>query len=215
MRRLRLVLPVAVAVVAAALAGGGCTVAATGADLCTGLRIPEALDLTCKPAPELAPGAVEVTPPPDEPFAALSRMTVRPLQRTGPDALAWTDPPEWLRRQMTVDTSSYAGLLAGLADSPDSPFAGEGAKAALQSLENLLSSMGRLPLAACDEPATASEADRWDMRCNFTTAGVGMLVHLRLVARGEERWALTLRSANEQRLRHFEAIANAFAPPAS
>jgi hypothetical protein len=50
------------------------------------------------------------------------------------------------------------------------------------------------------------------MRCSFTPGGVGMLVHLRLVVQGERRWAITMRSANEQRLRHFEAIANSFGP---
>ena len=41
---------------------------------------------------------------------------------------------------------------------------------------------------------------------------MGLLVDLRLVADDEERFALNLRAANEQRLRHFEAIANSFQP---
>jgi hypothetical protein len=188
-----------------------CTAAsATGEDMCAALAIPPTLGLACAPAPDLAPGAVVIAPAAGT-FKALSRMTVRPLERTGQDELAWTDPAEWLRRQMTLNTSGYAGLMAGLADSPDSPFAGEEARTALQGLSDALGEVGRLPLSACEAPAE-TRAGRWEMRCSFTPGGVGMLVHLRLVAEGERRWAITMRAANEQRLRHFEAIANGFTP---
>jgi hypothetical protein len=180
-------------------------------DLCAELTLPPALDLSCTPVPELAQGAVAVAPVGGT-FAALSRMTVRPLVREGEDALAWRDPAAWLRRQMTMDTAGYADLLSGLAGSPDSPFAGESARGALDSLKSALGSMGRLPLTACDEPSATIPDRQWDMRCSFTAGGLGLLMHLRLVAAGEERWALTMRAANEQRLRHFEAIANSFAP---
>jgi hypothetical protein len=183
---------------------------ATGEDLCAALAIPPTLGLACEPAPALAPGAVAIAPV-EGTFAALSRMTLRPLERSGRDALAWTDPAEWLRRQMTLDTSSYAGLMAGLADSPDSPFAGEQAQTALESLRRALGEVARLPLSACQEPVE-SESGRWDMRCSFTPGGVGLLLHQRLVAEGERRWTITMRAANEQRLRHFEAIANGFGP---
>jgi hypothetical protein len=201
----RLIRTLACAVVA------GCAAApATGEDLCVTLAVPPALGLACEPAPDLAPGAVVIAPSSGT-FKALSRMTVRPLERGGQDELAWTDPAEWLRRQMTLNTSGYAGLMAGLADSPDSPFAGDEARTALQGLSNALGELGRLPLSACEAPAE-SQAGRWEMRCSFTPGGVGMLVDLRLVAQGERRWAITMRAANEQRLRHFEAIANSFGP---
>lgn len=192
------------------LLAAGAAYPALAQELCAELTLPPALDLSCTPAPELAQGAVAVAPVGGT-FAALSRMTVRPLVREGEDALAWRDPAAWLRRQMTVDTAGYADLLSGLAGSPDSPFAGESARGALDSLKSALGGMGRLPLAACDEPGAVAP-DRWDMRCSFTAGGLGLLMHLRLVAAGEERWALTMRAANEQRLRHFEAIANSFAP---
>ena len=50
------------------------------------------------------------------------------------------------------------------------------------------------------------------MRCSYAADGLGLLVVLRLVAAGDRRWAITMRAANEQRLRHFEAIANSFQP---
>lgn len=195
----------------AILAVGGCSSQpARAADPCASLNIPAQLDLVCTPEPTLAPGAVAVAPT-GSTFAALSRMTIRPLERVGEDAVAWTDPAAWLRQQMTVDTTSYVDLLAGLADSPDSPFAGENAQAALGGLRSALASVGRLALAACDEPVE-TEPEAWDMSCRFTAAGLGVLMHLRLVAEGEQRWGITMRAANEQRLRHFEAVANAFDP---
>jgi hypothetical protein len=180
--------------------------------LCGGLTIPAALGLACTTAPDVAPDAVAVAPVGGA-FAALSRMTLRPLERSGEDGLAWTDPAAWLKRQMTLDTSRYADLLGGIARDPDSPFAGPEAGTALEGLKGALSGLGRLPLEACAEPA-AGTGGRWDMRCSFAPAGLGILMHLRLVAQGERRWAITMRAANEQRLRHFEAIANGFAPPA-
>ena len=68
-----------------------------------------------------------------------------------------------------------------------------------------------LALGACDEPAPDGP-DRWQMRCNYAADGLGLQVVLRLVAAGDRRWAITMRAANEQRLRHFEAIANSFQP---
>ena len=51
------------------------------------------------------------------------------------------------------------------------------------------------------------------MDCSFTAGGIGLFVQHRLIAAGDQRWGLTMRAANEQRLRHFEAIANSFTPP--
>ena len=161
-----------------------CTLPAGANDLCASLTIPADLGLACAPAADIAPGAVAVTPGSDSGFAGLSRLSLRPLDKAQ-DPLAWSDPAAWLQRQMTIDTSSYAGVLGGAADDPDSPFAGPAAKSALDSFVSALQGLGRLPLNACDTPLEQ-------------TAG---------------RWAITARAANEQRLRHFEAIANSFVPP--
>lgn len=175
--------------------------------------VPPDMALACTPAPDMAPGAVTVQPV-EGTFAALSRLSLRPLERTGEDALAWTDPAAWLQRQVTLDTSGTSSGLEDLAQDPDSPFAGPGAEGALRNLENLLSGVARLPLNACNDPAETAPG-RWTMDCSFTAGGIGLYVQHRLVADGERRWAITMRAANEQRLRHFEAIANSFTPPAA
>lgn len=197
--------------VTALLAAAGPAGAAEAAR-CEALDVPSQLGLGCAPAPEVAAGAITVAPA-EGSFSALSRMTVRPLDRNGEDALAWSDPAAWLRQQMTIDTGSFADLLSGLADSPDSPFAGPDAQTALEGFKSALSSVGRLALHACDDPGL-TKPGQWDMGCRFTAAGVGMFMHLRLVAAGEARYALAMRAANEQRLRHFEAVANSFRPAA-
>lgn len=183
---------------------------AAGADLCASLTIPASLGLSCAEDGAVALGAVTVAPA-ESAFSALSRLTLRPLDKTE-DPLAWSDPPAFLQRQMTLDTSSYAGVLGGVAEDPDSPLAGPEAKSALDSFANMLANVGKLPLHACDTPLEASTG-RWDMACRFTAGGIGMLMRLRLVAEGDRRWAITMRAANDQRLRHFEAIANSFVPP--
>ncbi|MGE3291007.1 MAG: hypothetical protein AB7O95_06445 [Geminicoccaceae bacterium] len=181
--------------------------AARAGNLCGMVTIPPEIGLTCAPATE---GSISIAPQ-DGSFAVLSRMTVRPLTRAGSDAAAWTDPQSWLRSQVTPDLAALSDLLAPLADDPDSPFAGEQATTALDTLRRALGGLSSLPLSACDEPAPIG-AGEWRMRCDFTSDGLGLFVALRLVAQGEQRWSIIMRTANEQRLRHFEAIAISFHP---
>ena len=181
--------------------------AARAETLCGMVAIPPEIRLTCAPAAE---GSISIAPQ-DGSFAVLSRMTIRPLTRTGSDAEAWTDPPSWLRAQVTPDLAALSDLLAPLAEDPDSPFAGGQATTALDTLRRALGGLSNLPLSACDEPGPVG-ADEWRMRCDFTSDGIGLFVALRLVAHGEQRWSIVMRTANEQRLRHFEAIANSFQP---
>lgn len=171
------------------------------------IAVPAEIGLGCAPGAE---GAVSITPQ-DGSFAALSRMTIRSLAKDGADAEAWTDPPAWLRSQMTPDLAALSDLLTPLAEDPDSPFAGGQATGALDALRRALGGLSNLPLSACDEPAPVG-ADDWRMRCDFTADGLGLFMALRLVTRGEQRWAIVMRAANEQRMRHFEAIANSFHP---
>ena len=177
-------------------------------DLCAELTIPDQLGLSC--APTAAPGAIAVDPAAGT-FALLSRMAVRPLARTGADALAWTDPGGWLRAQVTPDTAALTRALEGAVDDPDSPFTGAQGSTALDTVKRALAGVSALALSACEEPAPISP-QAWQMRCSYATEGLGIHVVLRLVAAGEERWEITMRAANEQRMRHFEAIANTFQP---
>lgn len=202
-----LILPAFALALAGGLAGGA------GAEpaLCELLWIPQDLGLECRAmAGDAAGGAIDVVPP-GVSAPLLSRMTVRPLERSGEDALAWEDPAAWLRRQMTVDTSQFAGSIRSYLDDPDSPFGNEASRGAVESLLMGLDTLGRLALAGCEEPAEHPSRDYWDMECSFTAAGLGVFTELRLQARGAERYAVSMRTMNERRLRHFQAIAASLA----
>jgi hypothetical protein len=181
---------------------------ATADRLCQQITIPDQLDLACVPQP--VGDGVTVEPTAGD-FASLSRMTLEPVERTEANRLAWSDPAEWLKQQLTLDTSGLAGAAEGLTQSPDSPFAGEGAVTALDSVVGFLNQLGQLPLAVCDDPAQRGEI--WEMDCRIEIAGFGAYLAQRLVIDGEDRYAIGIRTMNPQRLRHFEAIANSFRPP--
>ncbi len=205
------VLACGLAVVAAGLAP---PVAAQNAGrveaLCAAFSIPPELGLLCESAGGDQPGVV--IRPAEGGFAALSRLAVRRLDRhLAADALAWSDPPAWLERQMTLDTAGFAAALRRLVDDPDSPLAGDGLRAAVDTLLGAVDRLGRLALQACESPQLRRDG-RHVMSCRFTAGGFGLLLDLQLLRAGEERWALAMRTMNEQRLRHFQALASAFSP---
>lgn len=178
--------------------------------LCAAFSIPPELGLLCESAGGEQPGVV--IRPGEGGFAALSRLAVRRLDRNlAADALAWSDPAAWLERQMTLDTAGFAAALRRLVDDPDSPLAGEGTRAAVDTLLGAVDRLGRLALQACESPQLRRDG-RHVMSCRFTAGGFGLLLDLQLLRAGEERWALSLRTMNEQRLRHFQALASAFSP---
>lgn len=183
---------------------------AAAAGLCDAVVIPDELDLTCAPV-GIADGEVQIYPL-DSDFAGLSRMTIRELDRAR-DELAWEQPDTWLREQVTVNTTGLGSSLEGLARGPDSPFAGEAAEGAVGSVMGLLNQLGRLPLSACEEPVKERE-DYWTMECRYTAGGFGVYLDERLEIEGDRRYLVTMRTMNDQRLRHFQAIANSFEPPA-
>jgi hypothetical protein len=189
-------------------------VSATTADaaegLCARLTVPDELGLVCIPGEAGSGDQIVTVQPTGGTFAALSRLTVRKLDR-GSDPLAWSEPDEWLRRQVVVDTSSIADGIDRLADDPDSPWGGATAMLLAENVRDALARMGRAALQACAEPR--SQGAYREMACRFGAAPLALLLTMRLETRGDERWALSLRSANEQRQRHFEAIANSFSPP--
>ncbi len=186
-----------------------CGARAAPADLCSALFVPEELGLSCRPADDAAMGGVVIEPVSGE-FASLSRMTVWPLDHAT-DPLAWSDPAAWLRQRLVIDTSGVKGALGRLVMDPDSPFGGSTLKDALGSLMTGLGSLAKAPLAACDEPAARSHG-RWEMGCTFGAEGLGLDLVLRVQAAGDDRYGVSMRTMNEQRLRHFQAIANSFAP---
>ena len=196
---------------AVALAGEAAARRSTDpAALCAAFSIPPELGLVCEPAGGDTVGVV--IRPAEGGFGTLSRLTLRRLDReTAADALAWSDPAAWLERQMTLDTAGFAAALRRLVDDPDSPLAGETARAAVETLLGAVDRLGKLALAACESPQLRPEG-RHVMSCRFTAGGFGLLLELQLLGSGEERWSLALRTMNEQRLRHFRALAGAFRP---
>ena len=177
--------------------------------LCARVTIPAELGLACTPGEAGSADELVTVQPTSGAFAPLSRLTLRRLNRAV-DPLAWSDPDEWLRRQVVVDTSSIADSIENLASDPDSPWGGAAAMMMAESVRDALARMGRAALQACDRPVTADGGRA--MACRFGAAPLVMMLTMRLVAAGDERWALSLRSMNEQRQRHFEAIANTFRP---
>jgi hypothetical protein len=177
--------------------------------LCARLQIPAQLGLTCTPGEAGSADQIVTVQPTGGAFAALSRLTVRRLDRST-DALAWSDPDEWLRRQVVVDTGAIADGIEDFAEDPDSPWGGATAMLMAQQVRDALERMSRAALQACTAPATLG--NRREMSCRFGAAPLALLLTMRLVSQGDERWAVSLRSMNEQRQRHFEAIANSFQP---
>lgn len=173
---------------------------ASAETLCDRLTVPEQLGLGCSITSDDAGQAI--VQPQEGTFRALSRLSVRTLDRQT-DGLAWTDPEAWLERQMIVDLDAVAGTVRDLGRDPDSPFAGETFRAAIEVLVSGLEGLSRLPLAACGDGPSESE-----ITCRFGVEPVGLIVKVMLVSDSDDRHAANIRTFNEQRLRHFTAIVN-------
>lgn len=190
----------------AVLAGGLLTPIAVPADtLCDRLTVPEQLELGCSVATD--DGGRAIVQAREGTFRALSRLSVRELDRET-DELAWTDPEAWLERQMIVDLDRVAATVRDLGEDPDSPFASEMFRSAIEVLVAGLEGLSRLPLAACGDGPSDSE-----LTCRFGVEPVGLIVKVMLLADDDSRHAANIRTFNEQRLRHFTAIANSFEAP--
>jgi hypothetical protein len=183
------------------------TAPAAAAELCGRLTLPPELGLACAPI-QGDPTGVAVQPTGGG-FAALSRMTVRRLEQKT-DPLAWADPDEWLRQQVVIDTGGLADSIERYADDPDAPWGGATAMLLAESVRQALESVGRAALQVCGAPATTAAART--MSCRFGAGSLGLLLDLRLVSVGNERYAVSARSMNDRRQRHFEAIANSLRP---
>lgn len=112
---------------------------------------------------------------------------------------------------MEVDLSAYVAALSRLARDPDSPFASEGIREALEALAVGLDKLGKLALAGCRAPRRLASGQQV-LRCRFGSGVLALHVQVRLVAAGDRRYAMNIRTLSERRLRHFEAIANSFRP---
>jgi hypothetical protein len=175
--------------------------------LCARFTVPDALELDCTERVDPGVGLRAVVAPEGGAFAALSRMSVRALD-PATDRLAWEDPGAWLERQMILDLDGLAAAVRDLGEDPDSPFAGPMARSAIEYMVSGLEGLGRLPLAACGEGASDTE-----LTCRFGVEPIGLVTRIMLAGEGEARFAFNMRTFNEQRLRHFTAIANSFEIP--
>jgi hypothetical protein len=175
------------------------------ADLCARLFVPEGYELGC--ALEIDPsgsGGATVVRPTDSTFGPLSELTLRRIEEPV------DDPAKWLRDQLTLDLSGAEAALDELAESADSPITGTPLAEQLEQWREFLGSAATLPLAGCGEPAPRAGSDAWEMACDWELGPLRQYMRFRLVERGSERYAIRIRTMNEQRLRHLVAIANSF-----
>lgn len=184
-------------------AAAGASPAAAGG-LCDRLTVPALLELDCTAEIAANGEAQAVIAPIGGTFAALSQMSIRALDRED-DPLAWSDPAGWLEQQMIVDLDGVGAALQRIVDDPDSPFGSSMISAGVASLVRGLEDLSRLPLAACGDGATSSE-----VTCRFGVEPVGLVMKVLLIEDAEARYAVNIRTFNEQRLRHFAAVANSF-----
>jgi hypothetical protein len=174
-------------------------------DLCGRLFVPEGYRLTCtlRSSPGHADGQLAVQPA-EGTFAALSELTIRPVQQPV------GDPAKWLRDQLTVDMSSFDATLEDLLHSPDSPIADSPIVDQLENWRELVHSVAGWPLSGCGAPESRADGERWQMDCEWHLGPFRQYLALRLVTRDGARYAVQARAMNEHRLRNLVAIANSF-----
>ena len=179
--------------------------AASIGDLCDRLFLPDGYQLDCTWRSDAGGSeGMAVVRPVEGAFAPLSELTIRPLEEPV------DDPERWLREQLRIDMTGVEDAVSGLAESPDSPFAGSGLDEHLESWLDLLDSLAGLPLEGCGEPAARPAGDGWELTCEWPLGPLRQYLTLRLVERDGEQYAMRIRAMNEQRLRHLVAIANSF-----
>ena len=65
-----------------------------------------------------------------------------------------------------------------------------------------------MPAAAI--PCASRATTTWEMGCEWEVGSLRQFMRFRLIERDGERYAIRIRTMNEQRLRHLVAIANSF-----
>ena len=185
-------------------AGAAARAEPTGA-LCARLNVPEGLELGCVlESDRAAAGLAAVVRPTDSEFGPLSELRLRRVEEP------IDDPAAWLREQLTLDLSPLDAALDDLIHGPDSPITGTPLADQLQSWRGLLGSAASLPLAGCKDPVRLKRDETWEMACEWEVGPLRQYMRFRLIEQGGERYAMRIRTMNEQRLRHLVAIANSF-----
>ena len=188
------------------LAWAGAPVSAQPTEaLCARLTVPEGLELDCVVQSDAAgAGIAAVVRPTGSEFGPLSELQLRRVEE------AIDDPAAWLREQLTLDLTPLDAAIDELIHGPDSPITGTPLAQQLQSWRGLLGSAATLPLAGCRDPVRLARDEIWDMVCEWEVGSLRQFMRFRLIERDGERYAIRIRTMNEQRLRHLVAIANSF-----
>ena len=142
--------------------------------------------------------------PTDSEFGPLSELQLRRVEE------AIDDPAAWLREQLTLDLTPLDAAIDELIHGPDSPITGTPLAQQLQSWRGLLGSAATLPLTGCRDPVRLARDETWEMVCEWEVGSLRQFMRFRLIERDGERYAIRIRTMNEQRLRHLVAIANSF-----
>ena len=173
--------------------------------LCAPLTVPDGLELDCiLQSDSTSAGPAAVVRPTDSDFAPLSELRLRRVEET------IEDPAAWLREQLTLDLTPLDAAIDELIHGPDSPITGTPLADQLQSWRGLLGSAAALPLAGCRDPVRLARDETWEMACEWEVGPLRQFMRFRLIERDGERYAIRIRTMNEQRLRHLVAIANSF-----
>ena len=173
--------------------------------LCARLTVPDGLELDCVVQSDAADaGVAAVVRPTDSEFGPLSELQLRRVEE------AIDDPAAWLREQLTLDLTPLDAAIDELIHGPDSPITGTPLAQQLQSWSGLLGSAATLPLVGCRDPVRLARDEIWEMVCEWEVGSLRQFMRFRLIERDGERYAIRIRTMNEQRLRHLVAIANSF-----
>ena len=188
------------------LAWAGAPVSAQPTEaLCARLTVPDGLELDCVVQSDAAgAGVAAVVRPTDSEFGPLSELQLRRVEE------AIDDPAAWLREQLTLDLTPLDAAIDELIHGPDSPITGTPLAQQLQSWRGLLGSAATLPLTGCRDPVRLVRDETWEMVCEWEVGSLRQFMRFRLIERDGERYAIRIRTMNEQRLRHLVAIANSF-----
>lgn len=136
-------------------------------------------------------------------FAALSELSVEPVEETIDDRDAW------LREQLSFDLSGFEDVVRELAESDDSPVADQQFVDSLEAWLGMLASFAEMPLQGCAEPS-AAPGDARELTCEWRLGPFRQYLLTRLVEHDDRVYAIRIRAMNERRLRHLVAIANSF-----
>jgi hypothetical protein len=189
---------------------GGISFMAVGAEAamtepCDRLFVPEGYELTCTVERLAGDDQWEVSVHPMEgAFAALSEMTLAPVEE------AVSDPEDWLQNQIRIDASGLESALTGFLEDDDNPFSEESWWQSLKGLKDVVHSLSDLPLDSCEKPRKIVDDGGWIMECDWGIGSLRQYLSVYLVEREGQYYTLRVQAMNDRRYRHLMAIANSF-----